>query len=278
MRHTVRHCKELMVLKKTCKHRATAMAVLILAASGLVATPTRAAVIATSDIVAIPQGVTGSGNGTLNLRMFTFSGSEIDNTSGVFNGDNGNNTLPHAGGADTASFDKSYVTTAGDLKAYYNLNFALGGIQQIMLLLDLNETGNGEPNNTLAKLDVILNPASIQGNPNPSGDVSSSTQAAINQVYTGGSVIASLNPQPAANIPVNNQGAGFADYAIFTGINPYSLNDNDVLLFNISMSLLSNGSEEIFLSGSYAPLDIVPEPASLALLAAGGTLLLRRRS
>jgi hypothetical protein len=208
--------------------------------------------------------------------MFTFSGSEIQNTAGLFNGDNGNNTLPHSGGADTSSFAESYVTTAGELKAYYNLNFPSVPIHEIVLFLDLNETSGGSPNNTLTKLDVVLNPTSIQGNPNPLGDVSSAAQAAINQVYAGGTTIANLNPQPAANLPVINQGAGFADYAIFTGIDPFGLNDSDVLLFNVSMSLLSNGADDIFLSGSYAPSD-VPEPATLALLALGGLGLLRRR-
>src|SRR4051812_33836504 len=50
-----------------------------------------------------PQHVTGSGNGTLDLRLFTFSGSEIQNSSGSFNGDNGDNTLPQGGGADTTA-------------------------------------------------------------------------------------------------------------------------------------------------------------------------------
>jgi hypothetical protein len=136
--------------------------------------------------------------------MFTFSGSEIKNKEGSFDGDNGNNTLPQGGGADTSSFAESYVTTAGELKAYYNLNFPPGSIHEIVLFLDLNETGGGAPNNTLAKLDVILNPTSIQGSPNPIGDVTSDAQAAINQVYTGGTMIANLNPQPAANLPVNN--------------------------------------------------------------------------
>jgi hypothetical protein len=112
--------------------------------------------------------------------------------------------------------------------------------------------------------------ALIQGNPDPvSGDVSSSTQAGINQVYTGGLTIANLNPEPAANIPVNEQGAGHADYAIFTHIDPYSLNDNDVILFNISMSHLNNGAEEIFLSGTFAPTDIIPEPSSIAMAGMG---------
>ena len=119
----------------------------------------------------------------------------------------------------------------------------------------------------------MLNPSSIQGSPNPvSGDVSSAVQSGILQSYTGGTLIANLNPQPADNLPVNNQGGGFADYAILTGINVYALNDNDVLLFNISMDHLNNGAEEIFLSGLYAPTDVVPEPSSLCLLIAAGCI------
>jgi hypothetical protein len=226
--------------------------------------------------VALPQNVTGSGNGTLDLRLFTFSGSEIQNSAGLFNGDNGNNTLPQGGGSDTMSFVESYVTTAGKLKAYFLLNFP-NPPSEVVLFLDLNETGGGQPTNTITKLDIILNPATIQGNPDPvNTDVSSATQAGINQVYTGGTLLENLNPQPADNLPVNNQGAGWADYAIFTSLQPFALNDNDVILFNISMERLNNGAEEIFLSGTYAPSD-VPEPSSLALLLAGGLVLLRRR-
>src|SRR5580765_139261 len=114
-----------------------------------------------SNIFAIPQHLVGSGNGTLDLRMFTFSGSEIQNTAGSFNGDNGNNTLPQGGGADTMSFIESYVTTAGDLKNYYNLNFASNSITELVIYLDLNETGGGQPTNTLARLDIVLNPTTI---------------------------------------------------------------------------------------------------------------------
>src|SRR5215467_4776306 len=112
-------------------------------------TCTHAADITTSDIVPIPQHLTGSGNGTLDLRMFTYSGSEIQNTSGSFNGDNGNNNLPQGGGADVLTFGESYVTTAGKLKDFYNLNFSpAGSIHNIVVYLDLNETGNGEPTNS----------------------------------------------------------------------------------------------------------------------------------
>lgn len=250
--------------------------ILLVLVSGLIAVPTYAAVIQTADIVAIPQHVTGSGNGTLDLRMGTFSGSEIQNTAGTFNGDNGNNTLPQGGGEDISWFVESYVITAGELKALYNLNFAPGSIDEIVVFVDLNETGGGIPNNTLAEFDVVLNPTSIQGNPDPLGDVSSAEQAAIDQIYTGGTKIAYLNPEPAANLPVNSQGAGFADYAIFTGIDPFALNDADVLLFNISMDLLNNGAEEIFLSGEFAGTD-VPDPATIALLGVGALAFLRRR-
>lgn len=258
-----------------------AIVVLLLFLLCIAADKAHASVIETSDIVALSTGMTGSGNGTLDLRMFTFSGSEVKNTCGTLNFDNANNTLPSGlGSADTGSFSESYVTTAGELKAYYNLNFPAGSIDEIVLFLDLSESE--KLNNRLAELDVILNPT-IQGAPNALGDVACATQAAINQVYSGGTTITNLNPQPAANLPIFGQGAGFADYGIFTGINPFLLNDNDVLLFNISMNLLSDGAEEIFLSGTYSGNDIVgppvPAPAglSLSLLGLGGLVLIRRR-
>lgn len=249
--------------------------------------------ITTADIVAIPDNATGSGNGTLDVRLFTHAGNgaEIDNESGSVNVDNGNIEATQGGGTDDQTFAESFVTTAGKLQAYYDLNFGANAIDEIVVLLDLNETGDGTTNNSLDLFDIILNPATIQGDPDPvntdvlSNDNSDPDQTGINQVYTGGTVIAQLVPEPAANLPVNAQGAGFADYAIFTGIDPYELNANDVLLFNVSMSVLNNGAEELFLSGTYSGDDIalavqqaaVPEPGSLALLAVGCAAVLRRR-
>jgi hypothetical protein len=262
----------------------TAAAACLLA---LVALPTaHAATITPSHIVAVPTGVEGSGNGTLDLRLMTFSGSEIDNASGSFNFDNGNMTLPQGGGADVSFFDESYITTVGDLQSYYALNFPGSQNVQIVLYLDLNETGNGQPNNTLSRLDIILNPTTVQGSPDPSGDVTGAQQAAIDQSYSGGSLLAFLDPEPAASLPLNAQGAGFADYAIATGINPLLLDPTDVLLFNISMDTLNNGAEEIFLSGLFADVDIpglpvlTPEPGTALLLGCGliGLSAARRRT
>ena len=227
---------------------------------------TQGAIITGSDIVAVPFGLQGSGNGGLDLRLFTSSTA----ANGAF--DDGNTSLPGGG----SSFAESYVTTVGDLRAFYTQQFP-NPIDEIILFLDLDESNESERmNNTLAKLDVIHNPATIQGNPVASGDVSSAEQNAINQTYSGGMLLTQLFPEPAENLPTVNQGAGFADYAIFTGINPFSLSfhPDDVLLFNISMALLSNGGEEIFVSGDLSGLDIIgaiPEPATIL---AGALLLL----
>ncbi len=212
-----------------------------------------------------------SGNGLLDLRLMTFSGSEIQNTSGAFNGDNGNNTLPQGGGADTSAFAESYVTSGLRLKKFYRLNFPTGTggstVNELVLFIDLNETGGGQMINNIDMIDIIQNPTSIAGNPNPGLDVSSAAQAAINQIYTGGTLLANLFASPVV-VPINDQGAGHADYAVYTGINPFSLGDSDTILFNVSMSVLNNGAEEIFLSGEFSrPVTAVPEPSSLFLLA-----------
>jgi hypothetical protein len=230
--------------------------------------------IGSGDVVAIPSGVNGSGNGTLDLRMFTFSGSEIDNESGAFNGDNGNNTLPHNNSA--ATFAESYVTTAGKVQDYYKLNFPNGSggstVNEIVLFLDLSENGGEEEtNNGLTVVDFYLNPSTISGNPNPVGsDVSSNEQAAIDQGFTGGTLVANLAAM--LTLPTVANGAGHADHAIFTHINPFDLSANDVLLLNVSMTGLSDGSEEIYMSGDFSGSDVmaaVPESSGFVL----GTLV-----
>ena len=44
--------------------------------------------------------------------------------------------LPQGGGADILSFAKSYVTTAGDLKHYFSLNYPANSIHELVVCLD----------------------------------------------------------------------------------------------------------------------------------------------
>ena len=66
------------------------------------------------------------------------------------------------------------------------------------------------------------------------------------------------------------QGAGFADYMILTGIDPYDplFEDDTRVLFFWSESQNNDGGETVFLSGSVqaGDIEVVPEPATLVLL------------
>ncbi|MGI9517313.1 MAG: hypothetical protein ACR2NP_09720, partial [Pirellulaceae bacterium] len=60
--------------------------------------------ITANDIIGLSNSSVGSGNGTLDLRMFTFSGGEVKNEKSGNNYDNANNSLPNANsGGDTWS-------------------------------------------------------------------------------------------------------------------------------------------------------------------------------
>jgi hypothetical protein len=267
-----------------CAQRIRAMAIGGLAV--LLGGVASAAPITSSEIHLIPARTTGSGNGTLDLRLMTFSGSEVDNSAGSFNGDNANTTLPQGGGDDIESFAESYVTTAGELQSYYTLNFGATttGEIEVTLFLDLNETGEpAQLLNSLSTLDIILNPSTINGNPDALLDVLAAEQNAIGQIFTGGTTEAFLSPGSPVNLIVNAQGAGFADHAFLTGIDPFALNASDILLFNVSMDTLNDGAEEVFLSGTYSGQDVrdalVPEPSTGLLVGLGlAGLAARRRS
>ena len=104
-------------------------------------------------------------------------------------------------------------------------------------------------------------------------DISSAEQNSTGSSYTGGTLAAWLDTSPKI-LPLNVQGAGFADYIIFTGVDPFdsAYADSTRILFFWDSSDHDDGGETYFLSGS-----VIPEPATLGLLLIGGLTLLRRR-
>jgi hypothetical protein len=240
----------------------------LVAASLVGQSAARAAVITNADIVA--------SNGTLDLILFTQSAGGASNVSGSFNADDASTAMP-AGNGD-ASANVSYITSIGELRAFYRLNFpnASGGsdVNEVGIFVDLNETG---PTNdiSLLKLEILTGfdsfaPANDERNAPAANDIASSRQNATGSNYAGGTLHAELDSTPKT-LPLNNQGAGFADHVIFTGFNPFdaAYADDTRILFHWQSTAHDSGGESIFLSGSVSPADVeeaVPEPASGALL------------
>jgi len=248
-----------------------------------------------SDTYEIPANVGASGNGTLDLRLFTFSGSEADNASGGANFDNAVTDLPQGGGS-PSSFADAYFTSFSKLRAYHLLNFPVNTPDELVLFFDLNEAGNPTEtqNNQVTQLRIwssptVPNPVG-SGNLDPAAnDISSAQMSAIGTNFSGGTLIAAFDQSALPyTLPVVNQGAGFADFVIFTGVNPFdSAFDGQNILIEIAMDGLSSGAEEFYLSGKHSNFDLeialgiepVPEPGTLTLLGVSGLafLALRRR-
>ena len=109
---------------------------------------------------------------------------------------------------------------------------------------------------------------------NPLGtDISSPLQNQTDAGYTGGTTIAQLDGPKI--LDVANQGAGWGDYGILTGIDPFdaAFSDDTRILFHWESSGHSSGDETIFLSGEYA----VPEPSMFVFLGLGALGLIFRR-
>jgi hypothetical protein len=265
-----------------CRRRVSlpTLVVICLATQGL---PASAATIMTdSHIVQIPQNAVGSGNGTLDLILFTESGGGTQNSSGSFNGDNANTHLPT--GNQNATADESYMTSIGELRDYYRLNFPDGSggstANQIVVLVDINQQGSG------SSLEIHLNTFDIyrdytanfgDARDNPAGnDITSSQQNSTNNSFSGGTLLASLDG--TKEMQYLHNGAGHADKAIFTGINPFDpgFNDSTRIVFHWASSNHNDGGETAFLSGTLAAHDLpdgpqVPEPSTFMLAAAGLT-------
>jgi hypothetical protein len=259
------------------------------AAGCLFAVPvSRAALITNSSIIPTGQHMVGSGNGTLDLILFTESSGGAANTSGAFNADDANTDMPTGNGRTTANV--TYVTSIGELRDFYILNVPNGSggtdVTEIAVFVDVNETGSVN-DIALDKFAIVtgynsFSPGSDVRNNPAANDISSNKQNGTGTGYSGGTLQASLDASPKI-LPLNNQGSGHADHVILTGVNPFdpSFSPTTRILFHWESSAHDSGGESIFLSGELSHRDVTfPEPASGALLLGAGAIALtaRRRS
>jgi hypothetical protein len=252
--------------RRHCALAAAAVGLVVLACASA-----PAAVITSADIVTVPKGTIGSGNGTLDLILLTESAGGATNSSGGFNGDNANTHLPTGVGATGA--EESYITSFGELRDFFRLNFPDGSggstVNQIVVMVDVNETG-GPQSIDMEAFNIWLNPSVLpaaETRNDPAGnDITSAEQNGTNDTFFGGTLLASLDgTKVLGQIEI---GAGFPDKAIFTGIDPFSAayTDADRFLLHWISSDHDNGGESVFVSGAIGPDDIVPEPSSGLLL------------
>ena len=114
-------------------------------------------IITNGDIIATNGNEVGSGNGTLNLILFTESAGGASNVGGSFNGDDANTAIPTGNGNTTA--DVTYVTSIGELRDFYELNFPDGSggstVNQMAIFVDVNESGQVN--------DIVLDQLDICG-------------------------------------------------------------------------------------------------------------------
>ena len=210
-----------------------------------------------------------SGNGLLDFYFFNGSTAHEENSCDGFDGDDSNADMP-AGGGTTAV--ESYITSIAELRLFYTLCFTEEYRHDIGLSLDINESDS----------EIILNALTVVIDYDAFGDerdepllydLESAMQNDTNAGFSGGTDVAWL-ASPPKTLTEYNPGAGWADYVIWLGIDPFdeAFEDDTRILFHWDSAGHTDGGETIFISGSF-----VPEPATLSLLALGGLLVARRR-
>jgi hypothetical protein len=255
------------------------------------ALPGQASMIFEEDFLPLEPHFVHSGLGQIDLLLFTNANGKgvtenrlKQGNITLFDGDDANTDMP-TGNKTTAL--ESYITSVGELRDFYRLSFPDGEggstIDQLVIFIDLNQSGKGQGEDyiLLDDLKIIMNfdqigNASDDRNAPWTKDISSSMQNSTGSGFTGGTVLSEL--AAPFQLTVTNTGSGFADYGVLTGINPFdeNLDDDTRLLFMWQSSNHHGGGTDIFLSGTYSGVG-VPEPATIAMLAGGGAVLLLRR-
>ena len=232
----------------------------------------QADVITDLDIIPTTGNEIPSGNGLLDFILFNGSTSGDENECEGFNGDDANTDMP-GGGVTTAT--ESYITSIGELRTFYELCFPDELVTDVALSVDLNESVSDYI--TLDALTVVIdydaNYGDLRDDP-ASGDIDSDTQNLTEANFSGGTTVAWLDPLiTPKTLDENEEGAGWADYTIVLGVNPYDYPSDTRILIYWASHDHTDGGDTVFISGEY----YVPEPASISLLALGSLALMRRR-
>jgi hypothetical protein len=238
-------------------------------------TSTAATAITAGDMTIQPleTGQVKSAVGGLDLIVAT--GQEgvgvLNNEFGGLNIDDSNSDLPTGG---IGSAEESYITTVGEIRAFLDQMFGPGVVNNLVIFTDMQQSQ--QESIQIDLFEVVLNPTNV---PDPSGDVTTDEQNAIEGTFTNGTVLSSTTPDVVAPITLQ-AGSGWADWAIITGINPYdpALLNSDTILFHFVGQEFTAASETLFISGTATIID-TPEPATLAAFGVGliGLAMLRRR-
>jgi hypothetical protein len=224
-------------------------------------------------IVPLETGQVKSAVGGLDVIIATGQNGigVLNNEFGALNIDNSNSDLP-TGGVSIA--EESWITTVGEIRAFLDQQFGPSAVNNLVIFTDMQQSQ--QQSITIELFEVVLNPTNV---PDPSGDVSTDDQNAIEGTYTNGTVLSSTTPDVVSPITLQ-AGSGWADWAIITGINIYdpALLNTDTILFHFVGEEFTAASETLFISGSATIVD-TPEPATLAAFGVGiiGLALLRRR-
>ncbi len=201
----------------------------------------------------------GTGLGNYNVILFENAGGGSGNDGGSVNVDNANTLLPT--GSTSTSGSLYWMTSVGDLRAFYDQQFGSGNINNLVLFLDINETGNPNETVTITALNIYLNSTTTPTALDPTGsnDLTSAQQEGITG-QTSGTLLTYLSPSSQI-LGQKTTGQGIDDWSIFTFIDPFdpNLSPSDTLLFNFSLSGLAAGGEVLSISGTFSPCDITPQ-------------------
>jgi len=202
----------------------------------------------------------GTGLGNYNVILFENAVGGSGNSGGTVNVDNSNTLLPTGGTSTSQSL--FWMTSVADLQAFYLQQFGSGTINNIVLFLDLNETGQAGETVTITALNIYKNATTTplpSLDPTGSNDLTSAAQQSITG-FSSGTLLAQLSTA-SQSLSQKSTGQGVDDWSIFTFIDPFdpSLLPTDTLLFNIMMSDLASGGELLSISGAFSACDISPQ-------------------